>query len=319
MVQLLMIPRAQGSSAESDPATSNAPKMGSNAVKTSKQSAPLPGGSPNFVWSEIFDIYFPADGATPTAIDAESRAQWKDVWRILVDRESGLWQQAAAASADVLRRAESLFAPPSHALKATGFSLLSLAMQRLPPTEVPALFGEGVIRTFSNHLRKTGGEHNEKTLSRVADKLAASLPPFMAANPSVALPLLKALVGPPHGSHAFDHKKIEKMVAKLDLKACKGWTKWLKDFVLAGGPGDDKAKEDDGTFSLDADEEKAMNPRRLWACDQLLHVVKTTAVAKDDELIADLLEFFAVLGWFDVKKAGKGAVSRVALITLIAL
>lgn len=65
--------------------------------------------------------------------------------------------------------AESLFAPPSLPLKATGFALLSLAIQRLPPTDVPALFGEGVVRTFGNHLRKTGD--GEKTLSRVAEKL----------------------------------------------------------------------------------------------------------------------------------------------------
>lgn len=44
-------------------------------------------------------------------------------------------------------------------------------MQRLPPTDVPALFGEGVVRTFGNHLRKTGD--GEKTLSRVADKLVS--------------------------------------------------------------------------------------------------------------------------------------------------
>lgn len=44
-------------------------------------------------------------------------------------------------------------------------------MQRLPPTDVPALFGEGVVRTFANHLRKTGD--GEKTLSRVAEKLVS--------------------------------------------------------------------------------------------------------------------------------------------------
>lgn len=70
---------------------------------------------------------------------------------------------------------ESLFAPPSLPLKATGFALLSMAIQRLPATEVPTLFGEGVMRTLSNHLRKSGD--GEKTLSRVAEKVVRYLSP----------------------------------------------------------------------------------------------------------------------------------------------
>lgn len=170
------------------------------------------------------------------------------------------------------------------------------------------------MRTFTNNLRKSG--ENEKTLGRVADKLASSLPPYLAANPTVALPLLKALVAPPHGSHAFDHKTTEKLVAKLDLKGARGWVKYLKDFALtAGGTADSVSVNG---LAPDADEAKAMNARRMWAFDQLLHVVKTSAVPKDDELIAELLEFFAVLGWFEVRKSGsKGAVSPFSLCLII--
>jgi DNA polymerase phi len=266
----------------------------------------MPGGAPHFVWNEIFDLYFPSKGVAPAKLPVdEPRAKWNDVWRILVDRERNAHRIRVISALTSSLCTESLFAPPSAALKATGFALLTLALQRLPPVEVPALFGDGVVRTFTNNLRKSG--ENEKTLGRVADKLASALPPFLAANPSVALPLLKALVAPPHGSHSFDHKTTEKLVAKLDLKGAKGWVKYLREFALnAGGVVD--SVEDTG-LALEADQTKAVNARRMWAFDQLLHVAKTSAVPKDDELIAELLEFFAVLGWFEIRKSGsKGAV-----------
>lgn len=56
------------------------------------------------------------------------------------------------------------------------------------------------------------------------------------------------------------------------------------------------------------EDEKTVTGRRVWAFDQLLHIIKAVAVPKDDEILAGLLEFFAVLGWFQVRKSGKGAV-----------
>lgn len=139
---------------------------------------------------------------------------------------------------------------------------------------------------------------------------ATSLPPFLAANPTVSLPLLKALVAPPFGSHLFDHKTIEKIVAKLDLKGTRGWVAYLKEFVIGA-----EQESEDGVVPQ-PEEEKIVAARRTWAFDQLLHVVKSGSVPKDDELIAGLLEFFAVLGWFEVRKSGKGAVRRVLFCRL---
>lgn len=160
------------------------------------------------------------------------------------------------------------------------------------------------MRTLANHLRKSGDV--EKTLARVAEKVVASLPPFLAANPSAALPLLKALVAPPHGSHSFDSRTIEKVVAKLDLKGVRGWVKYLKDFVI----GEEAKLLEDGQTEedIEVEDEKTVASRRMWAFDQLLHVAKSGALPKDDETLAGLLEFFAVLGWFQVRKSGKGAV-----------
>ena len=46
-----------------------------------------------------------------------------------------------------------------------------MAIGRIPAFEVPALFGEGVMRTLSNHLRKSG--EVEKTLARVSEKVVS--------------------------------------------------------------------------------------------------------------------------------------------------
>ena len=96
---------------------------------------------------------------------------------------------------------------------------------------------------------------------------------------------------------------MEKIVAKLDLKGTRGWVAYLKEFVLGA-----EREAEDGDVP-EAEDEKTVTARRMWGFDQLLHVAKSGSVAKDDELIAGLLEFFAVLGWFEVRKSGKGAVS----------
>lgn len=59
-----------------------------------------------------------------------------------------------------------------------------MAIQRLPPTEVPALFGNGVMRTLTNHLRKS--TDGEKTLTRVAEKVVRPRP--ILSPPSFCLP-----------------------------------------------------------------------------------------------------------------------------------
>lgn len=92
--QLINFFFTQGSASESDSSSAgpSAPKMGSNAVKTAKGGAPAPGAAPHFVWSEIFDLYFPDEANTGKAcVGAEGRAKWTEVWRVLVDRASNFF------------------------------------------------------------------------------------------------------------------------------------------------------------------------------------------------------------------------------------
>ncbi|KAK4058782.1 DNA-directed DNA polymerase [Microbotryomycetes sp. JL221] len=275
----------KGSTGQTD-ATANGPSAGANAIKTSKTAPTIGNAAPHFVWNEIFDVYFPqAESQKQSPSIDESIAKWNDLWRIVVD--------------------QSLFAPPSIPLKATGFALLTMALQRVSPTEVANLFGAGVVRTLGNNLRKTS--EAEKTLGRTAEKFVNSLTTFLSTNPSAAFPVLKTLVNAPHGSYTFDPKTIEKLVNKLDTKGVRAWVKFLKEVVLVADEAETEQAHSEDTTEGAQDGNRILAAQRMWAFDQLLHVAKSAQVPKDDEESAGLLEFFAVLGWFDVRKTGTGA------------
>ncbi|GAA6061834.1 hypothetical protein JCM10212_000751 [Sporobolomyces blumeae] len=293
--------------------SSSKPRQGSNAVKTSKSGAtPAPGQTPHFAWSLILNAYFPQEGQkTPTIAD---KASWADFWRVCVD--------------------ESLFGSPSLPLKALGFSLLQSTLPHLPPSDLATLFGPSTLRVFANHLRKGSSHGNEeKTLSRVADKLASNaLPAYLSNHPAAALPLLKVLTSPPN-SHpsAFEHKFLEKIVSRLPLSGVKGWVQYLQQLFLEPSSSLVTASTSkDAIAAADNDEEedpaaaaaaleKRLTAQRTWALDQMLHVARNGGVVKDDETVRGLVEFLAVVGWFDIRKdSDKGARSYVANPALVA-
>ncbi|BGP13813.1 hypothetical protein JCM10213_006354 [Rhodosporidiobolus nylandii] len=276
------------SSASSEP--SSGPKQGSNATKTSKgAAAPAPGQAPHFVWTLLRDAYF----SSAAKVDGE-KAKFADFWRICVD--------------------QALFASPSLPLKALGFNLITLFLPSLPASElVTVLGGQHTLRVFANHLRGVvgaggAGAGGEKTLSRVADKLASStLPAYLANEPAAALPLLKTLTGGAHSSHnAFEGKFLERVVGRLPLQGVKGWITYLQGMILS-------PPLEEGAEELEQDErEKRETALRTWALDQLLHVARNGGVQKDEEAMKGALEFLAVAGWFEVTKEGdKGARSYV--------
>ncbi|GAA5900230.1 DNA-directed DNA polymerase [Sporobolomyces salmoneus] len=298
---------------EASGSSSKTPRQGSNAVKTSKNgAAPAPGQNPHFAWNLILESYFPRDGQAGSS--TEDRASWADFWKVCVD--------------------DSLFGSPSLPLKALGFSLVQSTLPLLPPSQVTTLFGPSTLRVFANHLRKSSSHGNdEKTLSRVAEKLAHNLlPTYLTSHPEATLPLLKALTLPPN-SHpgAFENKFLEKLVAKLPLNGVKGWVNYLQHTLFLSPPEalisapttvtkttadeeeDVEMQEEEDAKSLEASKEKRILAVRTWSLDQLLHVARNGGVVKDEEVLRNLVEFLAVVGWFDVKKElDSGARSYVA-------
>ncbi|GAA5996088.1 uncharacterized protein JCM10292_007386 [Rhodotorula paludigena] len=295
----------RGASSAAADGPSSGPKQGSNAVKTAKgAAAPAPGQAPHFVWNLLADAFFSPSASSSNVVD---RVPFTAFWSACIDN--------------------SLFASSSLPLKALGFSLIQLFLPLVPASDVPALLSPHAIHVLANHLRReTSGSGGEKTLSRVADKLVSSvLPAFFAssdAGRAAALPVLKKLVSPPESQHnAFEPKVLERLVVKLPLAGTRGWVAHLRSVVLAPALAeaqDDAAMEGEGEGGDDAQtRDKAVAAQRNWALDQLLFVVRNASVEKDDDLVKGLLEFLAVVGWFDVKKeASKGARSYVAATPL---
>ncbi|GAA5896425.1 hypothetical protein JCM8208_001871 [Rhodotorula glutinis] len=315
--------RGASSSSSSDGGASM-PKQGSNAVKTSKGApAPAAGQAPHFVWTLLADAYFPPSSSTTTAAAKTERAPFSAFWAACVDR--------------------SLFASSSLPLKALGFSLITLFLSRVPPADVASLLSPHALRVLANHLRREmSGSGGEKTLLRVADKLVTStLPTYFAAsdaNRSAALATLKRLVAAPDSQYnAFDTKVLERIVVKLDVAGVRGWVAHLRGVFLApavddaasttsNGDGgadddvDDATGNNDNALVEDAQaRDKRLTAQRNWALDQLLFVVRNATVAKDDDVVTALLEFLAVVGWFDItSEATKGARSYVPSVPLTA-
>lgn len=213
-----------------------------------------------------------------------------------------------------------LFGSSSHPLKALGFSLIQLVLPRLahPASEIPTLFGPNTLRVLHNHLKRdtpaaSTSSSGGKTLAKVADKLVTStLPAYLSQHPEAALAVLKALVSEPNSQYnAFEPKVLERIVVKLPLAATgvRGWVAYLRGVVLSPSLLGAEGAEVAGDADEKHDEDKAVAAQRNWAFDQMLFVARNASVDKDDELVKGLLEFLAVVGWFDVRKEGsKGAV-----------
>ncbi|POY74321.1 hypothetical protein BMF94_2515 [Rhodotorula taiwanensis] len=309
---------ALSTSLPSDGSSNGGPSMGSNAVKTSKNlTAPAPGQGPHFVWTLLADVYLPASpsgSTTASAAAPKDKAPFAAFWTACVD--------------------SALFGSSSLPLKALGFSLIQLFLPRLAangtPADVTALFGPNALRVLANHLRKDAQAGGEKTLSRVAEKVVTSTIPLFLTSVTAAenshatqvgVAVVKALVSPPHSQYnAFEPKVLDRIVAKLPLAAVKGWVAHLRTVILeptvvkAADAEQEEEEEEDGSFeggaaAADAsDREKRVTAQRTWAFDQLLTVVRSGNVPKDDDLVSSLLEFLAVIGWFDVTESGtKGA------------
>lgn len=121
---------------------------------------------------------------------------------------------------------------------------------------------------------------------------------------------------------------MEKLVARLPLQGVKGWVQYLESTIFLSPPEslisapttitkttaeeelDVEMQEEEDAKSLELAKEKRCLALRNWSLDQLLHVARNGGVVKDEEVLRGVVEFLAVVGWFDVKKESeKGAVS----------
>lgn len=216
----------------------------------------------HFVWDLILDVYF-ADAA-------ESRlAAFPDFYRVVVD--------------------ETLFAASSsHDRKSWGFQVFERALARASDDDKPMLFTPNFMRTLINQLG-----NRERLLHRAAVKATHTIQEVVKHHPHLGFVLVTQLIGK-NGHPNFDSitktKTVEQVLAALDVERVREYVEHLGDILYKGIATDDE------------DELQEITNRRKWALDQLLFLVRTPSVPKDDALILDVLTFLAAHGYFALTK-----------------
>ena len=223
----------------------------------------------HFVWDVILDAYF----AENTDDILGKAAPFPQFFKVIVD--------------------ESLFsASASTERKSWGFQVFGRSIARARNEDKPLLFTPNFMRTWINQLSK-----EDRFLHMASLKAAEAVQDAVKSNPQLGFVLLSQLIGE-HGNQNFDRitktKTVEGILSSLDVQGVKDYLKHLRDLVCMSE--DSNEGEDDA---------KAKSGQRAWAFDQMLSLVRNTAIPKDDTLISDILEFFIAHGYFIVKQAIK--------------
>ncbi|GAC95632.1 hypothetical protein PHSY_003208 [Pseudozyma hubeiensis SY62] len=219
----------------------------------------------HFVWDLILDIFF-----DPAATTAEAKiSSFPDFYRVVVD--------------------ETLFAAASsHDRKSWGFQVFQRALPRANDADKPMLFTPNFMRTLINQLG-----NRDRLLHRAAVKATETIQDVVKQQPHLGFVLVTQLIGK-NGHQNFDSitktKTVEQVLSSLDIDRVREYVKHLGDIICQG------------IETEDEDEVMEITNRRKWALDQLLFLVRTPTVPKDDELLVDILTFLAAHGYFTMQK-----------------
>ena len=241
-------------------------------------------------WRLIIDAYF-SDAAPASKL--KENAPFSELFRVAVE--------------------ETLFGPSaSLERKLWGFQIFQLALTKLASMksgsisvekkrqEVEALFGPNFMRSWINHLSK-----KDRFLHAAAVRTVQTAQAAAKLDPSLGFLLISQIVGK-NGHQSFDKitnsKTVEGLLAHLDLQGVKDYLRHLADVACA-----------DANTSGQRSEEQQANPaasldgRRKWALDQMLLLVRQTAIKKDDAIVLSILAFLAAQGFAQQSKAFDGS------------
>ncbi|SPO19935.1 related to DNA polymerase V [Ustilago trichophora] len=218
----------------------------------------------HFVWDLILDIFFDAASTAETRISS-----FPDFYRVVVD--------------------ETLFAAASsHDRKSWGFQVFQRALPRAKDADKPMLFTPNFMRTLINQLG-----NRDRLLHRAAVKATQTIQDVVKEQPHLGFVLVTQLIGK-NGHQNFDSitktKTVEQVLSSLDIDRVREYVKHLGDIICQG------------IQTEDEDELTEITNRRKWALDQLLFLVRTPTVPKDDQLLIDILTFLAAHGYFTMQK-----------------
>lgn len=203
------------------------------------------------------------------------------IWDVVLDCYFGQGSSKASASrapfADVFRTCvdESLFAAnASPERKSWGFQVFCKALPVVPAAEKPLLLTPNFMRTWINQL-----SGKDRLLHKAATNAVTEVISSVKSSPQAGFALVAQLLGK-HGSQNFDNltktKTVEGLLSAMDAAGVKEYISWVVNLLA--------------TSSEDA--------KRKWALDQLLALVRNTAIPTNDESTEDVLLYLMACGFF---------------------
>ncbi|CAO1618292.1 unnamed protein product [Parajaminaea phylloscopi] len=209
------------------------------------------------------------------------------VWDCVLDAYFGKAQaspKTRAPFADFYRTAvdDSLFATQaSPERKSWGFQVFAKALPILPAADKPLLFTPNFMRTWINQLSS-----KDRLLHKAATNAAAAVQETVKESPQAGFALIAQLLGK-HGSQSFDRltntKTVEGLLAAMDAQGVRDYVEWTVKLIA----------------------ESSEVAKRRWGLDQLLLLVRNTAVPTDDDCVEEILTYLTAGAFFVWKKAPK--------------
>ncbi|CAO1616346.1 unnamed protein product [Sympodiomycopsis kandeliae] len=174
---------------------------------------------------------------------------------------------------------ESLFANTASAeRKSWGFQVFSKALPIVRSDDKPLLFTPNFMRTWINQLAS-----RDRFLHKAATNAAAVVQATVAQDPRTGFALTSQLMGK-HGSHKFDRltntKTVENILSTMDYSGVLEYARYIVQ-VIANSVEDSK---------------------RRWGLDQLLALVRNTAIPTDDKSTESILQYLVAAGFFSWNK-----------------
>ncbi|KAJ3287161.1 hypothetical protein HK104_008733 [Borealophlyctis nickersoniae] len=181
---------------------------------------------------------------------------------------------------------ESMF-NSTHERRFLALKLFQELLSRVATDEIPFLFTPALLRCLMTNLAK-----KDNVLHKVAKQTATTLSKVSQEREGVALQLVLQLVGK-NGHQQFDFitktKTVESILANLKAEGILAYLDFLKSMFV-------KQEDKDGL---------GVNYHRRWAVDQMMLLVRTGKIPKQEGWIRSISQFLCLHGFFHVQEDAK--------------
>ncbi|RKO89758.1 DNA polymerase phi-domain-containing protein, partial [Blyttiomyces helicus] len=213
------------------------------------------------------------------------------VWDALFDVILGDHRKKAVSLQDLWAALDETLFNSTHERKYLGIQLFQKLLPRVTPEEIPYIFSPELLRCLMNNLSKA-----DNYLHEVAKQTAETLAKVALENSSVALQLVIQLVGK-NGHHQFDTvtktKVVEEILSSLSPEGIAAYVKHLSEIFL------DQTDKDEEADPFESSTRRVLIHRQ-WAVDQMMLLVRTPKIPKDETWLKFVARFLALHAFFHV-------------------